>query len=792
MLFKRKVLEWISIPLLSLAFSSGFSGCGALGDKAPAKSVFRQDNGCFDQLSERVKRYFNGEIEVSEWEATFVCVDNQISYFRKYVRGESPEGFNPADIGDLIRRFLITNRTVSDSFIRSVFDLKASVFGGNNVIITPLQIDEFLAFSKVLKRESLLLIPALRARRRNPTPESFLQLTTALEGFGTNLAEYFSGLHGTFDVPKTSTLPFIRELILIHGGDASLVDKYGDFAHHLKVIIAGGDPEKIEHQAWPFLVKAAADLGGLFLAYTDEDKLRKDHAEETDRLYIELLSRFQTYAKKVIARNGNSIPLSLIDPLIDTLPSDGFTSDRRDALKHDLRQIIFRAFQSGVKDTFTQAALTNIMNIAEQGLRLQVHLKRVYRALPVAPQKKELEVALRVYAKTLTTSEAIADVEMLIENTKNFVGLFTEDSGEMLFNATIRETRTRNHMIRISWYRIMIDYLFSVYATGPERTAGHKAASVTDLSNLTSDALQILEHWKLAHPDETSLSMATKRFREGNLFMPGSNGDQYFENREAVYYVAFLVSANGFSNRIFTEITQNRAEWSACPILGVDPLGQDAMEAQCFRAVYFGHPEIFWTNFPALQVAYAGMTSMEKKALADSMETAGRRGGKSEDPIGPFDINSFAALPHYVEDMMEQFDHNADQVLDKREILDVAFPIFRETLSIAAKTNSTFLLKGILTYIIHKGVPPKNSADLIWWTTALLPFTKVVADRNAVYNIVALLSSPIDLSKNASTSGSDSSWPLMSSGLHPVKTSPTGKPILKSELFRHEKPLDSL
>lgn len=749
MLFKRKFIEWISISLVSASLCSVVSGCGALGDKDPAKNVFGQDNGCFDQLSDRVKRYFNGEIEESEWEATFVCVDSQINYFRKYVRGESSDGFNPADIGDLIRRFLITNRTVSDSFVVSVFDLKASVFGGTNAKITHAQIDEFMVFSKVLKRESLLLIPALRARRVNPTPESFLQLTTALEVFGTNLSGYVSGLKGAIDVPKASSLSFIRELILIHGGDATLVDKYGDFAHHLKVVIAGGDSEKIERQAWPHLIRAAADLGGLFLAFTDEDKLRTDRPEEKDRLYIELLLRFETYANKVILLNGGGVSLSLIDPLIDSFPVDGFTPERRAAVKKDLRQITFRAFQSGVKEKFTQTALENIVKLAEQGLRLQVHLKRVYRDLPVAPLKKELEVALRAYAKTITTPDAVADVQTLIENAKNFVGLFAEESGEMLFNATIRETRTRNHMIRISWYRTIIDYLFSVYATGPELTPGRKAASINDLSNLTSDGLEILAEWKFVRPDETPLHMATQRFREGNLFMPGSNGDQYFENREATYYIAFLVSADAFSSRIFSEITQNRPEWSACPIVGVDDLGQDAVEAKCFRAIYFGHPEIFWTNFPALQVAYAGMNDGQKKALAYAMETAGRRGGQTENPIGPHDINSFAVLPHYVENMMDQFDQNSDQLLDKREILDVAFPIFRETLAIAANTNSKFLLKGILTYIIHKGAPPKNNADLIWWTTAVLPFTKVVADRNSVYNIVALLSSPIDLSKSA-------------------------------------------
>ena len=93
---------------------------------------------------------------------------------------------------------------------------------------------------------------------------------------------------------------------------------------------------------------------------------------------------------------------------------------------------------------------------------------------------------------------------------------------------------------------------------------------------------------------------------------------------------------------------------------------------------------------------------------------------------------------------MQRFDVNHDEVLDKREILDRAYPVFRSAISRAAPQakNNDILLRGILTYIVKKGRAPKTTLDLLAWC-ALLPFTNVEADRLSLYRVVALLSEPL-------------------------------------------------
>lgn len=740
------------------------SSCGQLDPKKDANKTLLpgRDVGCYDKLGERVTRYFSGQIETAEWEDTFDCVNDQLTFFKKYVRGNVSGGYNRADIAALVRQFLIVKRPVSDQFIASIFDIKASIFGGSENVITTAQIDQFLRLSEVLRKETVALLPALQARKHTPSSENLLQLSDGVSIFGTRVGNFLGSMNGTHPVPKESFLPFVRELLIMHGGDGALVDKYGDFVRNFKVVVAGGNADVIEAATWPSIIREGFSLGGVLFAMRDMEKISFASSEDRDFFNLEIVKRTQGIMNRVIAMHGDGIPLELFDPVIDTLPWDELNPAKRAALKKDLRPIVFKLLKSGVPNWLTPAAIRTGVSLYESGIRSQIHLKRIYRSLPPDALSKDFESAARKYLYSVSAGREQEEVNRLIEVSKTYVGLFAEGSAEMEFTNSRRETRTQNHMIRMSWSKLAIQYAFSIYAKGPEVSPGVRSARTEDLVELTSDFIHILREWKLAHPQLTPMEMATKRFREGNLFMPTSNGDAFLDPVETTYYVAFLFSSSAFSGRIFNAITQNHPNWSACPIVGYDELGQEAVEAKCFREIYFSNPQIFWNNFPGLQVAYAKMTFAEKAALARAMEIASRKGGYSENPVGPFDTDSFAALPHYVEDMLERFDVNDNEQLDKREVLDLAYPIFKGTLSRAAKNKkSNVLLKGILTYIIRYGVAP-NATQLLLWC-ARLPFTDVAADRNALYNVVALLSSPIDLSMNKT----GSSWPVLDGDLFP-------------------------
>lgn len=226
--------------------------------------------------------------------------------------------------------------------------------------------------------------------------------------------------------------------------------------------------------------------------------------------------------------------------------------------------------------------------------------------------------------------------------------------------------------------------------------------------------------------------------------MPISNGDKLLTEMEATYYLSFLFSSGAMSSRVFTAITEDMKLCQAGNGL-VDETGNPAVEAKCFRKAYFNNIDHFWGDFPDLITQYKKMKPSDQAALQFSMEKAARTKGVSEDPIGPFDMDSFAALPHYLESIIQRFDVNNDQMLDKDEILNRAYPIFRDTLATISGRSTDWVLQGALTYAIKFGKMPRTAAEqahfLAW--CAWRPFWKINADRAALYQVIAILSEPI-------------------------------------------------
>jgi hypothetical protein len=765
MRFKRRLRELFACTIALFA-------CVSCGSKKPTDhSLQGQATGCYDQLGDRVGRYFDGTIDNGEWQDTFNCVHDQITFFRKYVQGSVPGGYNQADIAALVRRFLITSRPVSDAFIASIFDIKASVFGGAQTTIAPTEIDEFLQLSEVLRKETTTLLPYLQAKHSIASAANLLALSDGVTTFGSHLADYFRTLKGTIDVSKDSFLPFAREFISISGGDPKVVDKYGDFVRNMKVVVAGGTAEVIEAATWPAIIQEGSAVGGLVLAYHSMDVSVISQPGEEDQFRIDLVHRAQVTFNQIIALHGTGIPMDVLYPVIDTLPFDSLTPEKRTAIKTDLPQIVARSLKGGVPGWFTSTSIAAMAGLFESGMRQQIAAKKIYATIPASntrPDEATFEVAARAYLGTLTDAKAKADVNALLDTAKTFVGLLPEEGSRVFMSSGLQKLRTRNDLVRMSWYRQIMRYALSVYATGPVFPTGIREAQTTDLQNLVLDFLHILREYKLARPTVTPLKMAHDRFREANLFMPISNGDTYMDDIEGSYYIAFIFSASAFGGDIFDQVTQNSSEWGGCPIVGVDELNQDAVAPQCFRDIFFGHADKFWGNFPDLLAEWNALDVNQKADLAKAIEIASRTKGYSNDPIGPFDINSTAALVQYVEDVFIRFDANGDKVLDKREILDHAYPVFKQTLAGAVPKSiggSDLILKGILTFIVKYGRAPTGALELLGWI-AREPFTEVTANRLALFKVVALLTKPITIGGGTTTT--DRSNPLGDTNLFPT------------------------
>ena len=751
---------------LSVLVALALSGCGILGNKKKASdSLPGTDLGCLDTLSGRVKQYSDGEITEAEWGSTFDCVSDQITKFENRVRGAGPDGsYSAEDIRGFTQDFLVKTHTITPQFATSLFEFKSAIFGGSVEYITVADLDNISGLFKFLKTETTALLPLVRAQAKTPSTAASLALASGMDQVGKDWGVYLQRGIGAHSISKESFLPFAKEVLNLTNGNVALVDKYEELIRNAKVLVFGGDKNLIEAATWPQLVRELCAAYGIYNAYSRvdghsavgeiADYTFADDAEK-DAYLLEVVRRARYLLEDIVVLNKGSIPLSRVNAVIESLPLDVIEMGKRRALEGDLPNVISHVFFSRVPRSIDTVALKTAFDLFETGFTGQIWVKRIYRNLGADTTAAEFVAAARGALASLPAAVTLpagarppvvtdrAAIQGLIDVATTFKGLFQAEGPHILFSFENEGIRTRNHMILMQWFQKAMGHIFKSYATGPDGLA-----QVSDLVDLSSDFGNTLKAFGKFSPDVTYEAVAAKRFREGNLFMPNSNGDLYLDQLEGTYYLAFLYSAGSTTSQVWETITQQR---KLCAPNFIDELGHPAVDAVCFREAFYKNLDVFWAGLPGLRDAYNELPADEKTTFIENMEIAGRKSGYTDLPIGEFDVDSISTIPHYIESLMHTHDLNHDGTIDLDELLDHAFPIFREALkAIPGVPSGDYFLKVALTYVIAHGRIPSNAEFIGWAIAGKVPglFGKpdkpkwrreVITDRAALVQVLAVL-----------------------------------------------------
>ncbi len=741
---RKKLKRWWKLGLASVLLTVAGSSCGIFGNKKESSKTAQssQDLGCLDSLSPKFGRYLDGKIEEKEWVGIFDCVVEQVNFFKEYVAGADARGYTQADIAFLIRTYLVKAKPVSNAFVKSIFEIKAGVFGGDADVLTKADLDRFNQFMLFLKGETVALLKPLQNHRLSPSSRTYLELADATAVITDHLANYLTPRIGAYSIAKESFIPFAKEMMHLFDYDSRKVDEYEELVRSVKVLLADGSKDAIEAWAWPKIFREAGAFAGLYLAYQGVDELKFTDDLQRDEYYFELVIRAHQYVNRLVGSNRNAIAYNRIFQVIDALPEGALDQKLRDAVKKSFGPLIERTLTGKTPGAVDSAAVGKAFELVEAGLRGQIWAKRIFKNLRATTTAEAFQrEAFRQIERSSSPQDKQAIVE-LIKVAKDFIGLYTEDDSVMKFTRETTRTRTVRQIVNMNWYRKLMRHIFKQYATGPDHVA-----TVDDLTRLSTDFGEILKAIGKFAPDITYESVAAKRFREANLFMPNSNGDEYVSEDESVYYIAVLVSSGTMTGRIWDKITDTGR---LCPIVGTDEMGNAAVAVKCFREIYFGRIEEFLGRFPGLVMGYRGLNTDEQSNFIRNLEVAGRKSGESESPIGTYDIDSYSALAHYVESAVIRFDTNGDEVLDRDEILDNVYPIFKRELSkVDGAPQDELMLKGLLTYLFRFGKIPttkSEKAHYVWWFSKRwlsggLAWTSVQGDRFDIYNILAMISS---------------------------------------------------
>jgi len=300
------------------------SACGILGNKEPANKTvaMNQNTGCLDELGPLVSSFFKGEADPVVWRQSWTCVDDTLETFTQYVAGSTAGGYTPEDVQILITRFIITGKPITPEFLKGLFALKATLFGGNEQVLSRTEIQRFRKLALFLRDESTVLIPQIWNLKNSPTPANLSRFVGVTEAFGQKLFEELQ-IDSYSALQRESLITFLVELSKFDVPmEPTQAREWVEFATEIKVFLFRGEPVRIAASEMREVLRLAFRLGSRILSIGALEQ--RDVGFQLDAAHYlreELL--------RTVARWNGGIPYENFERIIDGLPKELLPSSNR-------------------------------------------------------------------------------------------------------------------------------------------------------------------------------------------------------------------------------------------------------------------------------------------------------------------------------------------------------------------------------------------------------------------------------------------------------------------------------
>lgn len=239
--------------------------------------------------------------------------------------------------------------------------------------------------------------------------------------------------------------------------------------------------------------------------------------------------------------------------------------------------------------------------------------------------------------------------------------------------------------------------------------------------------------------DKNNSGFISSRFIETNLFLSGSNGDEYANLVEMHDLGLHIVSGLNRASQLKKAIIKQ-----CLPDLGSDVSDQTEVTEACLLQVYLTETQSFEGLPEFLKLKSIYIDDLLKDYYLSMLKAAGYiPNDRKVIRIG--DASLFPHVVQYIEMIYARYDSNKNGQLDKDEAL-VAFPVFKKTIKDVAKVFSPSLkdenLPGTFIYLLKNTKPPKTLVEKLAFASFIAkPELWIIQttrlDLGKIFNLIA-------------------------------------------------------
>lgn len=646
----------------------------------------------------------------------------------------------------------------SDKLGVEIMKLKQALVGGANDSWTVADFQQLQGKAKIAVAMVQQLLPHLDVykgswdpTKLDPTEAAtvFNDAKSALDSAAVSAGKLFAGDYSLRDLKSlvgewTKVSPPSKP----ENGLDKMLETYSPLVQKTKNLLFGDNDDVFHPAQWPVLLSIGVE-GFSDFRYYDYFVDRRDWNDSaTYGVFGRFVDTGLALANKILdTKPSHALSPMEIRSVFETLQKAGFLTSlsiRGDTLEYVVSIALNRVLQSP-KDrldgktpiSLTKASLAYARSQLFVWITTQQFLLDVVNA---APNKEisAVDLLAKIDAlKTVNPAPSPLLMEGVVEMTQliNAKVLLTLDAGgRVIVSGRLSPkigvaTAKMENMVRAVDRVLMYAYVDSLDRIKNFTGVRAEEAEVAfqELRGLAID---------IGLLSETNTTFVSNRFRESNIFMPHSNGDNLASFSEVGDLVTMILSGLKLDSQMRASLVKE------CSSVA-DPKQSDTIAYGCLYGNYKRQFPVVFTSLPEFQKYQSAQDNDTFNFFTyNSLKAAGYV-PNLQDKVKFEDI---ALLPHliqYVELLLSRFDLNRDNAIDSGEA-ELAFPAFRSLFKeLAKKELESGLIKeeellALFEFVLYYGRPPGLADLLKWnsWKKNPSKWTVVYADRTKMAQIL--------------------------------------------------------
>lgn len=359
--------------------------------------------------------------------------------------------------------------------------------------------------------------------------------------------------------------------------------------------------------------------------------------------------------------------------------------------------------------------------------------------------KEAQEVLLKAQKDSATSIELNVAIKEMLLSLQSPVPLTYDNENRAVIGVKAELLYTAHSLSQLNLHRAIARWLMRSVITSMERLNSYAGVNLEEVEKAFSSVRPFLVDIGILNPK--NLTFASSRFREANIFVPHSDGNDLASHAEVTDLVGMIWSGINLNTMLRQELIR------VC-FNGVDQQDSAKVSLSCARKAYKGaSPQVMRATPDYLKF----MSSSSADEWAYFINNIFKAAGYIPNEKNLVALEDLSLSPHviqYVEMVFSRFDRNKDGFMSTAEALK-AFPAFKGILKELSKdqidsgTIKEKDLVDVFTYILRYGKPPESISQKAYFYLAIKGLVKkwdVWADRTQMAEILGYIADEVNKS----------------------------------------------